>query len=234
MSATAEDRKATRRIAVQRRLAPNVDETWAESFCLELRLLGVEGTHIGEALSEVESHCTESGQSALLAFGPPVEYARSLQLPVDGDHGPRAVLRLLVPVSVQVLGMLLVIWSCVEWLRGQRLEITTGHLAIATAFLLTVTALVRYAVSVLRMAVNHPRLFPVGSVLFAFLAGTTTCLLALTFLDQVLWRGSHGWGLAAGAAAMSGGILWAIVCRRPPGSVEDPITSPFDHEMRTQ
>lgn len=188
MSATAEDRKATRRIAVQRRLAPHVDETWAESFCLELRLLGVEGTHIGEALSEVESHCTDSGQSALLAFGPPVEYARSLQLPVDGDHGPRAVLRLLVPVSVQVLGMLLVIWSCVEWLRGQRLEITTGHLAIATAFLLTVTALVRYAVSV----------------------------------------------LAAGAAAMSGGILWAIVCRRPPGSVEDPITSPFDHEMRTQ
>jgi hypothetical protein len=94
------------------------------------------------------------------------------------------------------------------------------------------TVLVRYVVSVLRLAVNHPRLFPVGSVLCAFLAGTATCLLAVKFLDQVLWRTSGGWGAAAGAAATSGGILWAIVHRRPPGSVEDPITSPFDTEMR--
>jgi hypothetical protein len=234
MSVTAEDRKAIGRFAVERRLAPHVDEVWAESFCLELRLLGVEGARIGEALSEVESHCSESGQSAQLAFGTAVEYARSLQLPVDGDHSPRAVLRFLIPVSVQVLGMFILVWSCVEWLRGQRLEVTTGHLVIATSFLLTVAALVRYAVSVLRLAVNHRRLFPVGSVLFMYLAGTATCLLELRFLDQVLWRGSGGWGLAAGAAAMSGGILWAIVRRRPPGSVEDSITSPFDHEMRAQ
>lgn len=232
MSVTAEDRKATRRFAVERGLAPHVDEVWAESFCLELRLLGVEGASIGEALSEVDSHCSEGGQCAQLAFGVPVEYARSLRLPVLGDHSPRAVLRLLVPVSVQVLGIFLLVWSCVDWLRGQRLEVTTGHLVIATAFLLTVTALVRYAVSVLRLAVNHRRLFPVLSVLFAFLAGTATCLLALKFLDQVLWRTTGGWGVAAGAAATSGGILWAIARRRPPGSVEDSITSPIDLEMR--
>jgi hypothetical protein len=233
MSVTAEGRKATRRFATERRLAPHVDEVWAESFCLELRLLGVEGARIGAALSEVESHCNESGQSAQLAFGTPVEYARSLQLPVDGDHGPRAVLRFLVPVSVLVLGMFLLVWSCVQWLRGQWLEVTTGHLVIAAAFLLTVTALVRYAVSVLCLAVKHQRLFPVISVFVMYLAGTATCLLALKFLDQVMWRGSGGWGLAAGAAAMSAGILWAIVHRRPPGS-EDSITSPFDHEMRAQ
>jgi hypothetical protein len=232
MSVTAEHRKATRRFAVERRLAPHVDEVWAESFCLELRLLGVEGARIGAALSEVESHCSESGQSAQLAFGTPVEYALSLRLPVDGDHSPRAVLRFLIPVSVQVLGMFLLVWSCVEWLRGQQIEVTTGHLVIATAFLLTGTALVRYAVSVLRLAVNHRRLFPVIAVAFPYLAGTATCLVALRFLDQVLWRTSGVWGVVAGAAAVSGGILWAIVRRRPPGSVEDPITSPFDHEMR--
>jgi hypothetical protein len=233
MSVTAEGRKPTRRFAVGRALAPHVDEVWAESFCLELRMLGVEGARIGEALSEVESHCGESGRCAQFAFGTPVEYARSLRLPVEGEYGPRAVLGFLVPVSVQVLGIFLLIWSCVEWLHGQRIEVTTGHLVIATVFLLMVMASVRYAVSVLRLAVNHRRLFPVISVSFAFLAGTATCLFALRFLDQVLWRASGGWGLVAGAAALSGGILWAIVRRRLPGSIEDPITSPFDHEMRT-
>jgi hypothetical protein len=232
MSVTGAGLKATGRFAMERTLAPHVDEVWAQSFCLELRLLGVEGARIGAALSEVESHCSESGQSSQLAFGTPVEYARSLRLPVGGDHGPRAMLRFLVPVSVQVLGMFLLVLSFVEWLRGQRLEVTTGHLVIATALLLAVSSLVRYAVSVLRLAVNHRRLFPVIAVLFLYLAGTATCLLALRFLDQVLWRGSGAWGVAAGAAAVSGGTLWAIVRRRPPGSVEDPITSPFDHEMR--
>ena len=231
MSVTGGDRRATGRFAVERRLAPHVDEVWSEGFCLELRLIGVEGARIGEALSEVESHCSDSGQSARLAFGVPVEYARSLLLPVDGDHGPRAVLRFLVPGSMQVLGMFLLVWSLVEWLRGQQLEVTTGHLVIAAAFLVTVMALVRYAVSVLRLAVNHRGIFPVLSVVFLYLAGTATCLLALRFLDQVLWRTSGVWGVVAGAAAVSGGLVWAIVRRRPPGSVEDPITSPFDHEM---
>jgi hypothetical protein len=178
MSVTEEGRKATGRFTAARRLAPHVDEVWAESLCLELRFL--------------------------------------------------------VPVSVQVLGMVLLVWSGLTWLRGQRLEVTTGHLVIATAFLLAVTALVRYAVPVLRLAVNHRRLFPAASVVFLYLAGTATCLLALTFLDQVLWRTSGAWGVVTGAAAVSGGILWAIVRRRPRGSVENSITSPFDHEMSAQ
>ena len=234
MSVTEESRKATGRFTAERRLAPHVDEVWAESFCLGLRLLGVDGARIGAALTEVESHCSESGQGARFAFGTPVEYARSLRLPLDGDHGPRAVLRFLVPVSVQALGMVLLVWSLVEWQRGQRLDVTAGHLVIAAAFLLAVTALVRYAAWVLRLAVNHRSLFPVLAVVLLYLAGTATCLLALRFLDQVLWRTSGVWGVVTGATAVSGGILWVIVRRRPPGSVEDPITSPFDHEMRAQ
>ena len=77
MSTTAKNRKATRRVDLNRRLAPHLEMTWAEGFCLDKRLLGVKGSHIGAALREVKSHCAESGQSALLAFGPPVGYARS-------------------------------------------------------------------------------------------------------------------------------------------------------------
>jgi len=90
---------------MQRALAPHVDEEWAQSFVLEQRLLGVEGTHIGAALSEVESHCSESGQSAQIAVGTPIEDARSLQLPVNLENSPQAVTRSLVAIMVQVLGM---------------------------------------------------------------------------------------------------------------------------------
>ena len=63
---------------MERRLAPHVDQRWAETFIVELRLVDVTGARIGEALSEVESHCGESGQGADQAFGDPVAYARTL------------------------------------------------------------------------------------------------------------------------------------------------------------
>jgi hypothetical protein len=40
-----------------------VDEKWAETFIVELRLIGVQGVRIGAALSEVESHCSETGRT---------------------------------------------------------------------------------------------------------------------------------------------------------------------------
>jgi hypothetical protein len=88
MSSIAGRTKPKRRYAMQRALAPHVDEEWTRSFVAEQRLLGVEGAYIGAALSEVESHCVESRQSAQTAFGTPVEYARSLQLPVNSGKFP--------------------------------------------------------------------------------------------------------------------------------------------------
>lgn len=227
MSSTTDGRKPARRYAVERGLAPHVDERWAESFMVELRLIGIAGARIGEALSEVESHCGESAQSAQDAFGTPVDYARSLQLRADGDHSPRAILQSLVPMIVQILAMFMLNWSFESWLRGQRLEITAGRLLIAVGFILGVLILVRFTDSVLRAAVYHP----VRSAILAFfvsLATTATCVAALMLLDSAIWRGSAGWGLAVGAATLVGGVVWAIVRLGAPGSGEDPITSPFE------
>jgi hypothetical protein len=69
MNSTTEGRKSTRWYARERALAPHVDKKWAQDFILELRLLGVQGVRIGAALSEVESHCSESGQGAGQTFG---------------------------------------------------------------------------------------------------------------------------------------------------------------------
>ena len=73
------------RYALERKFAPHIEETWSEAFIIELRLIGVHGSRIGDALTEVDSHCAESGSTAADAFGDPVEYARSLGLPVEDD-----------------------------------------------------------------------------------------------------------------------------------------------------
>ena len=88
-------------------------------------------------------------------------------------------------------------------------------------------AAVQLADSWLRMAAYHP--VRIAILLFvAYLGITAVCVAAIKFLDGALWRGPAGWGLAAGATLLVGGVVWAIARRRAHGSDEDPITSPFD------
>jgi len=48
-------------------------------------------------------------------------------------------------------------------------------------------------------------------------------------LDEVIWRGSAGFGVAMGSVVLAGGVAWAIARLRAHGAEEeDPITSPFD------
>jgi hypothetical protein len=133
-----------------------VDEAWADSLLLELRLLGVAGDRIGEAVSEVESHCGQSGQSAQEAFGDPAEYAQSLLLPAADHNSTQAIARSLTTILVQVLGMWLLSWSFEDWIGGEQLELTVGRLVSGTACLLAVVALARFTEPFLRGLVRHP------------------------------------------------------------------------------
>jgi len=224
MNVTAEGKKPSRRYAIARGLAPHVDEVWADSLLLELRLLGVAGDRIGEAVTEVESHCSESGQSAQEAFGDPVEYAQSLQLPEAADSSTKAILLSVTTILVQVLGMWLLDWSFEAWIGGQQLELTVGRLVSTTAYLLLVVALIRFTEPFLRSLVRHP----IPCVILAYLAGNAAIVIPLILLDEVIWRGSAGLGLAMGAAVLAGGVVWAIARLHAHGAEEeDPITSPF-------
>jgi len=224
MSVTAEGKKPSRRYAIARGLAPHVDEAWADSLLLELRLLGVAGDRIGEAVTEVESHCSESGQSAQEAFGDPVEYAQSLQLPEAADNSTQAILRSVTTILVQVLGMWLLDWSFEAWIGGQQLELTVGLLVSSTACLLAVVALARFIDPLLRRLVHHP----IPGVILTYLTGAAAIVIPLILLDEVIWRGSAGLGLATGAAVLVGGVVWAIARLHAHGAEEeDPITSPF-------
>jgi hypothetical protein len=223
MRSSAEGRNATGRYGAARGLAPHVDENWAESFVVELRLIGIQGTRIGDALSEVESHCGESAQSAQQAFGDPAVYARSLPLPIHTDTSPRALLRSVSPTVLQVLGMLMLLWGFAAWRQGGRLEITTVHLVTVAIFLLGVAVLVRFADRVLRLVTHHP-----GLLWIVLMASTAAFAVAFRFLDDVVWRVAAGWSLGAGAAALAAGMVWAFARLRAPGSQDGPITSPFD------
>jgi hypothetical protein len=225
MSVTAQGKKPSRRYAIARGLAPHVDEAWADSLLLELRLLGVAGDRIGEAVSEVESHCSESGQSAQEAFGDPDEYAQSLQPQAAAHSSTQSILLSVTTILVQVLGMNLLDWGFEDWIAGRQLELTVGRLVSTIAYLLAVVALARFIDPLLRSLVRHP----IPGVTLVYLTGTVALVIPLVLLDEVIWRGSAGLGLAMGAAMLVGGVVWAIARLRAHGAEEDdPITSPFD------
>jgi hypothetical protein len=77
------------------------------------------------------------------------------------------------------------------------------------------------------MVVYHPIVAGVLAWL-AFFAVTAISVVAFTSLDRAIWRVSAGWGLAAGAAVLTGGVVWAIERHSALVSGGDPITSPFD------
>jgi hypothetical protein len=50
-------------------------DEWRDAFVTGLRLRGVPGRQIGEALAEVDAHCADSGQAPGEVFGDPAGYA---------------------------------------------------------------------------------------------------------------------------------------------------------------
>jgi len=222
MSSPVEDRKAARRPSAQRDLAPHVEEAWAEDFVVELRLAGVSGARIGAALSEVESHCVESGLSAQEAFGDPADYAGILDLPVGTDTSGPAMLRSVAPTITQSLGMLMLLWGFAAWREGSPLEITTGHFVAVAVFLLAMALLVKFADPVLRLVIHHAFLLWLAAMAFA-----AATLVSYQALDSVVWRVKPGWALAAGIGALVAGMVGAVAHRRAQATNDGPVTSPF-------
>ncbi len=136
--------------------APHVEEDWADAFVLELRLLDVHGTVIGDALAEVDSHCADSGEGARETFGDPVEYARSLDLPRMPDAGWRGMVPVLVPVAVQLAGMFAVSASAGPLRQGEAVAVTGGQAVGALVLALALTALAVWADAILRLFIERP------------------------------------------------------------------------------
>jgi hypothetical protein len=225
MRSSIEGHEPTRGQRIALGLAPHVDPDWAEDFAIELRLLGVTGARIGDALGEVNSHYQESKERAPQAFGDPADYARSLQLPIHPGTSPRAMLFSLSPIVLQVLGVWMLIRGFTAWRESGQLEITTAQLAVVVVFVLLASLLARFADPVKRFYAHQPML----TSAIAVASGVALEFgFSSRFHSEGIWQVAAGWSLAAGSAAQIGGIVWVIMRRLNSGSPDGPVTSPLD------
>lgn len=222
------ERLATRRYTLERAVAPHLAEEWAEAVLLELRLLGIDGTRIGAALAEVDSHCVQSGQRAEDAFGDPVAYARSLELPATDDTSPRALLSATLPIVTQVIGMILLLWSFTDWREGRPLEITTGHLVVTAILLVQMAAVVRWPDPALRTIVRRPVL-----AWICLMAGIAAVAGVYALLTAVVWRLPAVAAIVTGAVVLVAGVVADLVRHRPTHRADDPVVAPLAPAART-
>ncbi|SOC52719.1 hypothetical protein [Ornithinimicrobium cerasi] len=146
------------------RIAPSVHKDWRDDFIVELRLLGVPGDRIGDALVTVESHVVESGQGAREAFGEPRPYARDVAENELAD-GPAWSVSALTVVGnvVGLVGMLAAVRAFTGWLAGERVAVTVGDLLVLGLVLLLLAAVLRWAPAAVRMLVEHRWAFALGA-----------------------------------------------------------------------
>lgn len=213
------------RFSVERRVAPHVEPEWAEAVLLELRLRGVRGEGIGAALAEVDAHCVDSSLTADEAFGDPVEFARSLDLPTEPPLSPGDLVDTVVPVTVQVLGMLATPWGVGAWVDGERLSLTVGHLAMLALVAGLDLALLWAGEPLVRVAVHRPVAVVVGAAVLP-LAGVTTLLAVLDHEVAAVPAPPVALLGAAVVAAVQVYLLHRARLRHDQDPVVDPLAGP--------
>lgn len=218
MNRTINDRLQPNRYSIEDALAPHVEPEWAEKLILELRLVDVSGDEIGAVLSEVESHCAESGAGAAEIFGDPVEYARSLDLAPKTSAPRTDLLKTIAPVIAQLAGMALLPSASVALLHGRSETVTTQTLGGLLLLVLAGLAVARWGTPILRFILEHPVIS-----WFIFMAGLLGMGATVMFTTPTpLWAVSP-WPLALlGLALLGGGTAWLL--RAP--TDEDPVTQP--------
>ncbi|MHA7134024.1 hypothetical protein [Oerskovia turbata] len=226
MSRTSDTPSAARSADATGR-APHVEEKWADAFVVELRLLDVPGDTLGAALAEVESHCAESGESAAEAFGDPVAYAHSLDLPAR-PAGRWDMVTVLGPVATQILGILLLGAAggrlVTAWRSGgpvASVGLTTGMLLGLGALALALALFARHSTAVLRLLT---RAFVVPWLVLTSV--TTAVGIGVALLDQVVLVVPTAPVAAVGVLLLVAGALWGLVRDRG-GALDDPIVSPL-------
>lgn len=218
-------RRGAWRYEIERRLAPHVDEAWAEAFVLELRLRDVPGDAIGDALAEVESHCVESGEGAAEAFGEPVAYARALELPTEPPSGPPLSPGATAAWTAQAVGLLVTTVGATALIDGEPIALTWGLAVVPVLAALTVLALSRRSDAALRLVVRRPVV-----AWLATMAHLGLLVALLLVLDGVLAHVSPGPALAVGAALLLGATVDLLRRAHTEQLPDDPVRAPFEDE----
>ncbi|MFD1505422.1 hypothetical protein FE374_02155 [Georgenia yuyongxinii] len=189
-----------------------VDAAWENDFVLELRLLDVDGRLIGDALEQVRTHCTDSGESAAAAFGEPAPYARSLELPAE----PARLGRILVPSLVGLAGMYVTLDAVMALRTDEPFTLTIGLLVAIGVMVLAVVM----AAQNLRAVVDHAvRSIVIGAILLA------VAVTAGELLTGAVAQMPAQPVVVLGIAMLLGS---AITEHRAAAGMADPVVSPVD------
>jgi len=126
--------------------ATSMPDDWDREFVLLLRLRGIDGVGIDEALTEVQARCALSGYTPREAFGDPVGYASSLRVlsPRTAPWSKTVIL----PVLGLVVGVNLALAALLKWTDG--VAITFGLIASMVVFVAFVAMLIAWLTTVLR------------------------------------------------------------------------------------
>ncbi|ASR55979.1 hypothetical protein [Cellulomonas sp. PSBB021] len=178
--------RGARRFAVERALAPHVDPQWAQDVLVELRVLGVDGTDIARVLSDVEVHVVATGEAAAAAFGDPVDYARSLALPVEPGDGQDARGVDVLQSAAQIVGVIVLFEGASALGRGEDAVLTWGMLCSALLATGATALLLRHGERVLRAVVRSRARRLLVSVLVSALVVAMVVAVLLVVLPTLL------------------------------------------------
>lgn len=183
-------------------------DNWRQALLLELRMRDIPGTRIGEIMAEVDSHCADSGEDPRDAFGDPLAYARSFEVP-QSDRW-RQIVRSAVQTITGVSGILGLLEGTTALIDGEPAVISAGNIAAAAMAACAIVALL-----LLRRAGALPAVVGIG--------------LLGVILPTVIWRTPvvelpAGPVLAVGAGLFLAGFWPTMSSRLDADLVVDPRT----------
>lgn len=196
---------------------PHVDRAWSDAFIVELRMLDVSGAHIGSALADVEAHCADSGESAGDAFGDPVTYARTLDLPRGSSRFSAGEI---LALGAGLVGLFLTVYAAGAWATREGVPVTAGLGAAVVVLGLGLTLLLSNAERVARAVVTRPWLLVVANL--AVIGTVAGLLLAL---DATLFT-LPAWVVGGAGLTL---VVWHTVDAlrtRAAGTLDDPVVGP--------
>jgi hypothetical protein len=212
------------------RLAPSVDKDWIEQFVLEQRLLGVPGTRIGDSLVLVESHVSESGESAQTAFGEPRAYATE-DAPEQPARSPHRISREWgFALVLGLAGMLLTTFSAQAAFSGEStLSVTVGHVVMLAIIAASLAVLLFAADVPLRMIARHPVRSGIGWILLLVAMVGALLLLPHTIGRIDVWAAT-----AIGVVLLAVGFLMQLRAYLAGRVQEEPIVGPGEQPARSR
>jgi hypothetical protein len=197
-------------------------DPWRDAFAIRLRMNDISGPAIGDALADVDTHCTDTGENPADAFGDPLRYADAISasLPASARVPRTPWWRTALLATGTMLGVQFLFSGISAITHGGPGTISWGNLVS----LVLVVGLIGMIITMLsRLTVPEPPLR-----LFVVLAVVLAVAVAAAMTPPVIWPQTAftapGWALLGGAALSLATWVPLPWRRHAPDLIVDPRT----------